>query len=66
MSDPSHQAPPSPVPMSAGVPLYVQMLLVGAVALAFVQGAFTIIASNFGKVWPAAASAKVPLPPMNF
>ena len=50
-----------PIPVSKGLPGLVRMLLLVAVFVAFVMGAFVVISSGFGRVWPAADSVKVPL-----
>jgi hypothetical protein len=50
-----------PIPVSKGLPGNVQMLLAIAVIVVFVMGAFVVISSGFGRVWPAADSVKVPL-----
>jgi hypothetical protein len=41
-------------------------MLVAAVLLAIMQGAFVEISSVFGHVWPAVDSAKIDLPPSSF
>ena len=51
------------IPVSAGTPMEVKVLLVLALVIVFMQGAFVIGASGFGKVWPAENSVKIPLPP---
>jgi hypothetical protein len=54
------------VPQSVGIANGVRVMLVGAVLLAIMQGAFVEISSDFGHVWPAADSAKIDLPPSTF
>ena len=54
-----------PLPASAGISLGVRILVVGGVILAIMQGSFVVGSSPFGRVWPAAASAKIELPAMN-
>jgi hypothetical protein len=51
-----------PIPVSKGLPRSMQMLLVIAVIVVFIMGSTVVISSNFGRVWPSADSAKVPLP----
>ena len=64
MSDYSHDAPDGrEVPVSAGTPREIQILLMLAVLIVFMQGAFVVFSSGFGKVWPAESSVKIPLPP---
>ncbi len=50
------------IPVSAGVPTMARFLMAGAVAIVFMQGAFVVIASVYGRIWPALSSTKVPLP----
>lgn len=54
------------LPASAGISNGVRVMLVAAVLLAIMQGAFVEISSDFGHVWPAADSAKIDLPPSTF
>jgi hypothetical protein len=70
MSDDAHAihgagAGNPPLPASAGIAIGVRILVVGGVVLAIMQGSFVVGSSAFGRVWPAAASAKIELPPMN-
>lgn len=55
-----------PLPATAGIAWGVKMLIVGAVVLSILQGLFVGLQSPFGKVWPAADSTKIPLPPKTF
>ena len=55
-----------PLPASGGISVGIKILIVGGVLLAIMQGSFVAAASPFGRVWPAADSAKIPLPPKNF
>jgi hypothetical protein len=55
-----------PLPVSAGITLGVKLLILGGLVLALTQGLLTVIGSPFGRVWPAEASARIPLPPPNF
>jgi hypothetical protein len=57
--DSAHQD--AEIPVSAGTPLYVQMLVLLALLIVFMQGAFVVISSTFGRIWPAADSVKIPL-----
>ena len=69
MGHTSHTAPDQypPVPASEGATFGVKLLLFGGVFLSTMQGVFVaILASGFGRVWPAANSAKIPLPPPHF
>jgi hypothetical protein len=50
------------IPVSAGVPAMARFLMAGAVAIVFMQGAFVVIASVYGRIWPALNSTKVQLP----
>jgi hypothetical protein len=54
-----------PLPATGGISFGVRLLVVGGVVLAIMQGSFVVGSSPFGRVWPAAASAKIELPPMN-
>lgn len=53
-------------PETSGIAVGVKALVVGGVVLAIMQGMFVAASSGFGRVWPAADSAKIPLPPSNF
>ena len=55
-----------PLPVTAGITFGVKLLIVGGVVLSLMQGAFVELSSGFGRVWPAANSAKVPLPPPHY
>jgi hypothetical protein len=55
-----------PIAVSAGIANGVLVLIVGGLALAIMQGFFVAESSGFGRVWPAADSVKVQLPPSNF
>jgi hypothetical protein len=50
---------PATTEISAGVKL---LVLLGVLA-SIMQGSFVVSASGWGRVWPAADSAKVQLPP---
>lgn len=52
----------SDVPISKGISPMAKLLMGLALALVFMQGAFTVIAANYGRLPPADAQ-KVPLPP---
>lgn len=52
-----------PLPASAGVTIGVKVLIFGGILVSIMQGAFTMAASPYGRVWPSEASAKVALPP---
>ena len=51
------------LPASADITIGVKLLLVAGILVSLMQGVFTHIAAPYGRVWPAEASAKVPLPP---
>jgi len=53
----------TPLPATSGVAFGVKVLVVGGMLLAIMQGSFVAASSGFGRVWPAADSAKAPLPP---
>ncbi len=55
-----------PLPAGAGVANGVKMLVVLGVLVSIMQGMFVGLSSPFGRVWPAADSAKVDLPPSKF
>lgn len=44
----------------------VKLLVVLGVLASIMQGSFVGLSSGYGRVWPAEASAKIPLPPSNF
>jgi len=52
-----------PLPSTGGVALGVKILVIGGALLAIMQGSFVASAAGFGRVWPAADSAKANLPP---
>jgi hypothetical protein len=52
-----------PLPATAGVTFGVKLLVLGGIAVSIMQGAFTMAAAPYGRVWPSEASAKVELPP---
>ena len=52
-----------PLPASAGVSMGVRVLILGGILASIMQGAFTMAASPYGRVWPSEASAKIDLPP---
>lgn len=54
------------LPASAGVSNGVKALIVAGVLVSIMQGLFVGFASPFGRVWPAADSAKIDLPPSHF
>jgi hypothetical protein len=69
MSHDAHGMPDmggEPLPATAGISFGVKLLVVGGVLLSIMQGSFVAAASPFGRVWPAADSAKIQLPPKNF
>jgi hypothetical protein len=51
------------LPASAGIAAEVKYFIAVSVLLALMQGAFVEISSVFGRVWPSAHSATIPLPP---
>ncbi len=55
-----------PLPVTAGITNGVKLLIVGGVLLSILQGMFVGMSSGFGRVWPAADSAKIQLPPKTF
>ena len=55
-----------PVPSTGTITMGVKLLVVLGVLVSIMQGSFVGFSSGFGRVWPAANSAKVPLPPSNF
>jgi hypothetical protein len=50
------------VPASKGLTPLAKILMFLALGLVFMQGTFTVIAANYGRLPPASA-VKVPLPP---
>jgi hypothetical protein len=52
-----------PLAASAEIALGVKFLVFLGVLTSLMQGSFVVAASGFGRVWPAADSAKLPLPP---
>lgn len=52
---------PGKVRDSRGVPNFVWGLMVLAAAVVFMQGAFVIHFSDYGRVWPSTDSMKFPL-----
>ncbi len=50
-------------PTTFHIPVGIRWLVVCAVVIVIVQGSFVAGSSGFGRVWPAADSAKIPLPP---
>jgi hypothetical protein len=62
MSDKDDHAPAeAEIPVSAGVPPMARFLMAAAVLIVFMQGAFVVIASVYGRVWPSLGSVRVPL-----
>ena len=55
-----------PLPAHAGITNGVKLLIVLGVLVSIMQGLFVGLSSPFGRVWPAADSAKVDLPPSSF
>ena len=55
-----------PLPAHAGVTNGVKLLIVLGVLVSIMQGLFVGLSSPFGRVWPAANSAKIDLPPSTF
>jgi hypothetical protein len=53
----------APPPASSAVSVGVKLLVVGGAVLSIMQGAFVAASSGFGRVWPAADSATIQLPP---
>jgi len=66
MSHNSYDYNAPPVPSTGTITMGVKLLVVLGVLVSIMQGSFVAFSSTFGRVWPAAASAKVPLPPSNF
>jgi hypothetical protein len=56
-----HAAAAAEIPVSGGLPSMARLLIVGAMVIVFMQGAFVIIASVYGRVWPSLGSVRVPL-----
>jgi hypothetical protein len=54
-----------PLPGTGHITFGVKLFVVGAVLASFFQGALVCEMSTFGKIWPAADSTKIALPPMN-
>lgn len=57
---------PPLLPATAQIANGVKLLIVVCFLLAVMQGAFVGMSSGFGRVWPAADSAKIQLPPKTF
>jgi hypothetical protein len=57
-----HAAPMVEVPVTAGVPSGARYLIVGALLIVFMQGAFVAFSSTYGRIWPSVNSTKVQLP----
>ena len=53
----------APVPTSSGIGAGVRLLVLLGILIGIVQGSFVVAASGFGRVWPAADSVKIKLPP---
>ncbi len=62
----SDQGLREPLPAHAGITNGVKLLIVAGVLVSIIQGLFVGLSSPFGRVWPAADSAKVDLPPSSF
>ena len=60
--DDVHVLPDPDVPVSQGVPTSARLLMAGALLIIAIQGMFVVMASVFGRVWPAADSVRVNLP----
>jgi len=43
------------------MPLSVRVLIFGSLFLVLMQGIFTVVSSDFGRIWPSGDSAKIPL-----
>jgi hypothetical protein len=56
-----HPLHDAPVPRSSGMPLSVRVLIFGSLFLVLMQGIFTVVSSDFGRIWPSGDSAKIPL-----
>jgi hypothetical protein len=56
-----HAAANAGIPVSAGIPPMARFLMAGAVLIVFMQGAFVIAASVYGRIWPSLDSVHVPL-----
>jgi hypothetical protein len=54
-----------PVPGMGHITLGVKLFIVGAVLASIFQGSLVEEMSTFGKIWPAADSTKLALPPMH-
>jgi hypothetical protein len=67
VSHDAHGAPGAaegpPLPTTAGIAMGVKVLVVGGMLLAILQGSFVAASSGFGRIWPAADSDKIGLPP---
>ncbi|HMD02243.1 MAG TPA: hypothetical protein VKG44_04675 [Candidatus Baltobacteraceae bacterium] len=50
-------------PATFEVPPLVKLMVLAGLALVLMQGSFVEAACAFGRVWPAADSAKIQLPP---
>jgi preprotein translocase subunit SecY len=55
-----------PLPAHAGITNGVKLLILAGLLVSIMQGLFVGLSSPFGRVWPAADSAKVDLPPSSF
>ena len=49
-------------PQSSGIPTATRVWIFIALGAIVLQGALVVIASTFGRVWPAINSTKLPLP----
>jgi hypothetical protein len=66
-SNPDDLLPPARVTGGlGGITGGVLLLLLAGILCSAMQGTFVVMASPTGRVWPAADSAKIPLPPKTF
>jgi hypothetical protein len=56
----------APLPAGASIANGVKLLVLLGILCSIMQGTFVAISSGFGRVWPAADSAKIQLPPKAF
>jgi hypothetical protein len=54
-----------PLPATAHITFGVKLFVVAAVLASIFQGSLVEEMSTFGKIWPAADSTKIALPPMH-
>ena len=65
MNDAYHPDIDAPLRPSTGTTWGVKICIVLGLLVSIMQGSFVVAASGVGRVWPAADSVKIELPPAN-